>query len=269
MKAKRRSAVALLCATLPIACGEDAQQRSGATPDGPSSPSSEILVLGAADLAHAFEELVPTYEARSGDRVTLVLGSTGNLAAQIRHGAPADVFFAADEAFLDGLIEAGRIDRASRRAYAIGRLALVVPSGRAPLPGVEALTDPALRVVAIANPEHAPYGRAARQVLERLELWASVEPRLVLGENVAQTLQFVRTGNADAGIVALSLVRPAPGESLPYRLVDDAFHAPLRQVAGVTTTSDRAERARAFLAFVLSTEGREILARYGFEPPRP
>ncbi|HUF76499.1 MAG TPA: molybdate ABC transporter substrate-binding protein, partial [Longimicrobiales bacterium] len=240
---------------------------AGCGGDGEEAGAGVLLVLAASDLAFAFDELVPLYEARTGDSVSVVLGSTGNLAAQLRHGAPGDLFFSANEAFLDGLIDAGRIEPTSRSLYAIGRVAVVVPHGRQTPAGPEAIEDPALRVIAIANPDHAPYGVAAREVLEGLGLWAAVEPRLVLGENIAHTLQFVRTGNADLGIVALSLLRGAPGEPLPHVLLDGALHQPLRQVAGVVTASRRADRARAFLDFVLSPEGRDVLARYGFELP--
>ncbi|MCA1790270.1 MAG: molybdate ABC transporter substrate-binding protein, partial [Thioalkalivibrio sp.] len=233
--------------------------------DGEDASSGALLVLAASDLTFAFGELVPLYEARTGDGVSVVLGSSGNLAAQLRHGAPGDLFFSANEDFLDGLVDAGRIETASRSLYAVGRVAVVVPPGRPTPTGPETIGAPGLRVIAIANPDHAPYGIAAREVLEGLGLWAAVEPRLVLGENVAHTLQFVRTGNADLGIVALSLLRGGPGEPMPHVLLDAALHRPLHQVAGVVATSRRADRARAFLAFVLSPEGQEILARYGFE----
>ena len=249
----------LLSAALLTACGGE----------GEETGAGALLVLAASDLAFALDELVPRYEASTGDSVSVVLGSTGNLAAQLRHGAPGDLFFSANEAFLDGLIDAGRIEPSSRSLYAIGRVAVVVPQDRPTPTGPEAIGDPALRVIAIANPDHAPYGVAAREVLEGLGLWTMVERRLVLGENVAHTLQFVRTGNADLGIVALSLLRGAPGEPLPHVLLDGGLHQPMRQVAGVVTTSRRADRARTFLGFVLSPEGREVLARYGFELPEP
>jgi molybdate transport system substrate-binding protein len=251
-------AATLLMSALPTACGDADEADPGA-----------LLVLAASDLAFALDELVPLYEARTGDSVSVVYGSTGNLAAQLRHGAPGDLFFSANETFLDGLIEAGRIDPASRSLYAIGRVAVVVPYGRPTPIGPQAIEDPTLQVIAIANPDHAPYGVAAREVLDGLGLWSVVEPRLVLGENVAHTLQFVRTGNADLGIVALSLLRGAPGDPLPHAVLEGALHQPLRQVAGVVTTSRRADRARAFLAFVLSPEGRAILGRHGFELPEP
>jgi molybdate transport system substrate-binding protein len=245
------------------ACGGDG------SPEGSAGDEARprILVLGASDLAAAFEELVPAFEARTGVRVDRVLGSSGNLAAQIRHGAPADVFLSADEAFVDDLIRAGRIDPDSRSFYAVGRVVVAVPPGRAPPAALSALADPAWETVAIANPDHAPYGRAGREALRSAGIWDAVAPRLILGENIAHTLQFVETGNADAGIVALSLVMGAHGRSVPYRLLDRALHAPLRQAGGRVLESAHPEAAERFLDFVMSPEGREILARYGFEPP--
>ncbi len=249
----------LLLAAAPLVAGCD-----GAPADREDPP---LLVLAASDLQMAFEEIVPRFRDLTGQRVEVVLGSTGNLAAQIRHGAPADLFFAADETFLDDLIEAGRIDPGSRRLYAIGRLALVAPPGREPPAEIAALADPGFRVIAIANPEHAPYGRAGREALRRAGVWETVRPRLVLGENIAHSYQFTRTGNADAAVVALSLVVGIPGGGVPHTVVPVELHAPLRQAAGVVADSRREAAARRFLDFVLSEEGQGILARYGFEDP--
>jgi molybdate transport system substrate-binding protein len=234
--------------------------------DAGREADAPLLVLGASDLLFAFEELVPLYEERTGERLDLVLGSTGNLTAQIRNGAPADLFFSANEAFLDDLIVAGRIDPESRRIYAVGRLAMVVPPEAILPEGPAHLIDERFGTIAIANPEHAPYGWAAREAFRSLGIWDAIEPRLVLGENVAHALQFVRTGNADGGIVALSLVMGTEGEAVPYRVVDDGLHARMLQVAGVVVDTPHRDRAIAFLEFVLSEEGQELLERYGFEP---
>jgi molybdate transport system substrate-binding protein len=255
-----RRLVLFAAAALLAACGERPAER-GAAGDPP------LLVLAASDLQMAFEEIVPRFRAATGERVETVLGSTGNLAAQIRHGAPADLFFAANEAFLDNLVDAGRIVPESRRLYAVGRLALVTAPSRDPPAGVAALADPRYRVVAIANPEHAPYGTAAREALRSAGVWEAVRPRLVLGENVAQTYQFARTANADAAIVALSLVAGLPGGAVPHAVVPADLHRPLRQAAGIVVGSRRPEAGRRFLDFVLSEEGRTILARHGFEDP--
>lgn len=223
-----------------------------------------LRVAAAADLRLALEELAGLFERTHAVKVVLIFGSSGMLAQQIEQGAPFDVFLSADEQFVTRLVRGGHIRPESVRAYATGRLAVVVRRGLGiTAPVLEDLVRPEVRRVAIANPEHAPYGRAARQALEQSGLWTQVQPRLVLGENISQTLQFVQTENADAGLVAVALL---PGTSLPWTLVDQRLHAPLRQVAGITSGS-RAAGAREFLEFVLSAQGQAVLARYGFEPP--
>lgn len=234
--------------------GEGGGDRTG---DGP------LLVFAAADLRDAFEELVELHRARGGLPLDLVLGSTGNLASQIENGAPADLFFAANESFLDRLDAAGRVVPGTRRVYAVGRLALVWKAGAPDPGGLAALGGGAWPVVAIANPEHAPYGVAAREALQSLGLWERVSSRLVLAENVAQALQFVQTGNADAGIVALGLVRGRAPR--PHHVVPAELHAPLRQAAGILSDGPGRHRAGDFLELVMSAEGQEILQRHGFE----
>lgn len=236
---------------------------------GDDSDQTPLLILAAANLQLAFEELVPAFEAATGIDADLVLGSSGNLATQIRSGAPADLFFAADEAFVEDLVSAGFIHGESLRIYAVGRIVVVVPPGGALPPTLDALVDPAFRVVTIANPDYAPYGSAAREALRNAGVWDALEPRIVLGENVAQSLQYVRTGNADAGLVALGSVAGSQGAEIPYALVDSALHSPLRQAAGVVVGSRRAAEARALLDFALSNAGQEILARFGYESPSP
>lgn len=246
-----------------LGCADDAAPRHDAGSGGPERP---LLVLAASGLVLAMDALVEAFEARSGVEVTPVYGSSGNLAAQIGAGAPADLFFAADDVFVDRLIEQGLVDPTSRTVYALGRLVLVVPEGR-PLPaGVGSLADRRYAVVAIANPDHAPYGRAAREALASAGVLPRVEPRLVYGDNVQHTLQFVRTGNADAGLVALALLPPdARG---PHVMVEHGLHEPIRQVAGMVRATARPDEARAFLSFVGSAEGRAILSRFGFDAGR-
>jgi molybdate transport system substrate-binding protein len=225
-------------------------------------------VFAASDLRDAFASLIPRFEADTGIRVDLVLGSTGNLTAQIENGAPADLFFAANESFLDRLDTRGLLEPGTRRVYARGRLALVWSDSSSPPAGlVEALDTASTRTLALANPEHAPYGTAAKEVLEGLGIWMALAPRMVMGENVAQTLQFVETGNADLGLVALSLVQE--GRTRPHVLVADSLHRPLRQAAGVIRGSGAPEEARRLLDWILSPEGQTLLQRYGFEAPAP
>jgi molybdate transport system substrate-binding protein len=230
-----------------------------------AAPPASLTVFAASDLALAFKDIVPRFEAAHGAKAVVVLGSTGNLAKQIEEGAPADLFFAANVAFVDRLAASGAVLPDTRALYARGRAVLVAPKGAAV--AVRSLADlarPEVRRVAIANPEHAPYGQAAKEALEAAGLWEAVRGKLVYGENVRQALQFVQSGAVDAGIVALSIAGVPEIERV---LVDEALHRPLDQAAAVVARSARPDLARAFLRFVTGPEGRAILARYGFVAP--
>jgi len=233
---------------------------------GEAQPAATTLVVyAAADLDMAFREIKPLFEKATGARVTLVMGSTGNLAKQIEHGAPADVFFAANESFVDDLRAAGAVIPQTRTLYAQGRIVLAVPKKSAV--AARELTDllkPAVRRVAIANPAHAPYGRAAQEALERAGVWDKVKPKLVYGESIRHALQFVETGAVEAGIVALSIA-DAPG--IAYAPIDPALHAPLNQVAAVVKRSPHPDLGAAFIQFVNGAEGRPVMKRYGFLLP--
>jgi len=224
-----------------------------------------LTVYAAADLAFAFKEIVPLFEHSTGVKVTLVLGSTGNLAIQIEHGAPADVFFAADQSFVDALAAEGVLLRETRTLYAQGRIVLATARAFGPkLTDLRGLLDSRVRHVAIANPVHAPYGRAAEQALRKAGIWEALRPKLVFGENIRHTLQFVQTGAAEAGIVALSV---ANVPELDWVSIDAALHAPLDQAAAVVRRSARPELGLAFIRFVNGPEGRPIMKRYGFMLP--
>ena len=231
-----------------------------------AQPKQPVLtVYGAADLTFAFREIAALFEKGTGTKVVLVLGSTGNLAKQIEHGAPADVFFAANASFVDDLQAKGAVIPETRQLYAQGRIVLAVPrdSGLSIL-RLEDLRPAAVKRVAIANPEHAPYGRAAQQALQATRVWDALKPRLVYGENVRHALQFIETGAVDAGIVALSV---ADTPAVRYVPIDPSLHAPLNQIAAVVKRSARPELALAFLQFVNGPEGRPIMKRYGFRLP--
>ncbi len=224
-----------------------------------------LTVFAAADLTFAFREIAPRFEKATGARVTLVFGSTGNFAHQIRQGGPADVFFAADQSFVDTLIAEGAMLRETRALYAQGRIVLATARAFGPrVADLRGLLDPQVRHVAIANPLHAPYGRAAEQALRNAGLWEALRPKLVFGENIRHTLQIIQTGAAEAGIVALSVADVPEIDSVP---IDAAAHAPLDQVAAVVRRSARPELGAAFIQFVNGPEGRPIMKRFGFRLP--
>ena len=237
---------------------------AGAMPvAGAEAPS--LTVFAAADLGFAFKEIVPRFEKSVGARVSLVLGSSGNLATQIEHGAPADVFFSADRAFVERLAARGAVIAESRAVYAQGRIILATARSFGPrLTDLRQLGDPRIRHVAIANPVHAPYGRAAEEALRKVGLWDAVKPKLVFGENIRHALQFIQTGAAEAGIVALSV---ANVPEIEWTLIDSSLHAPLQQVAVVVKRTARPELGLAFIQFVNGPEGRSIMKRYGFILP--
>ncbi|MEW6231633.1 MAG: molybdate ABC transporter substrate-binding protein [Chloroflexota bacterium] len=232
---------------------------------GTPGPAAEITVAAAADLTGAFPEMARAFQASSGTRVVLILGSSGQLAQQIAQGAPVDVFAAADEGYVNGLEARGLVLPDTKFVYAQGRLALWTPSA-SPL-RLESLSDllrPEVRRIALANPDHAPYGIAARETLVNSGLWDSLYPKLVFGENVRQAQQYVETGNVDAAFLALSLCINSPGH---YVLVPQELHHPLRQTAAVIKGSRNEGAARGFLAFLAAPSGRSILSRYGFALP--
>jgi molybdate transport system substrate-binding protein len=241
--------------------------QSGCRGEGgqPATASAPLLVFAASDLQYALPEIAREFEARTGRRAELVFGSTGRLAAQIEHGAPADLFFAADESFVDRLIGTGHLDGETRRPYAVGRIVVVAAPGRSLPASLGGLVGAG--TLAIANPEHAPYGRAAAEALRSSGVWDQVRTDAVFGDNIAQTHEYVRTGNADVGIVALSLV--AHLENSGHRLIEASLHSPLLQAAAVVRhgEGDPHPDAAAFLEFAVSDLGRRILRRYGFEDP--
>jgi molybdate transport system substrate-binding protein len=236
-----------------------------ASPHGGRAGSATLTVLAAADLAFAFRDIVPRFEKATGATVTVVLGSTGNLARQVASGIPADVFFAANQSFIDDLVEGGHAVRETRALYAQGRIVLATPKASgAKLADLRDLVDSRIRRIAIANPQHAPYGKAAEEALRAVGVWEAVRPKLVYGENIRHTLQFLQTGAVDAGIVALSV---ADVPEISWTPIPPALHAPLNQAVAVLRRSAHPELAQAFIAFVNGPEGRPIMKRYGFVLP--
>lgn len=226
-----------------------------------------LLVGAASDLAAAMPVLVAAFTAESGIPVTTTLGSSGQLARQVMHGAPVDIFLSADRVWVDRLEEAGLVEPNGRAPYGRGVLVLVTAQRRPePFRRLEELGAADAGRVAIASPEHAPYGRAAREALESAGVWDAVSDRLVIAENVRHTLQFVGTGDVDAAIAALALV---DDRSPPWTVVPEELHAPLLQEAAVVSGRGMEEQALAFLRFLTGPRGREILTGFGFIMPGP
>jgi molybdate transport system substrate-binding protein len=234
-------------------------------------PAPVPLVAAAADLKFALDEIIARFERDTGQRVRVTYGSSGNLARQISQSAPYELFLSADEALIVDLHKRGHT-RGHGELYGIGRIVLFVPAGSS-LRADPRLEQLARRLaegrsgrIAIANPDHAPYGRAAEQALRSLGLWEAIGPRLVLGENVAQAAQFAASGNADGGIIAYSLaLAPELGQRGSYALIPDTLHAPLRQrMVLLRAATPGAER---FYDYLRSPQSRAILVAYGFALP--
>jgi molybdate transport system substrate-binding protein len=229
--------------------------------------SGKFQIAAAADLALAFAELGKSFEAKHHATPVFTFGSTGLLAKQIGEGAPFSLFAAANESFAKDVVDKGKCDGSTLRRYARGAIVVWTPASVKAPANLAELADPRFKRIAIANPEHAPYGKAAKKALQTAGIWDAVEPRIVLGDNVRATLQFAQTGNVDAAIIALSLsVSTEGGSALP---IDPAFHDPIDQALVVCGTGKSAELARTFADYVLSPEGREVMTRYGFSLPEP
>jgi molybdate transport system substrate-binding protein len=237
----------------------------GCSRRAPTDPKAEIIVAAAADLAPVFEELGRQFEQETGTRVTFSFGSTGTLAKQIENGAPMDLFAAANVEFVDQLERQGLIVSETKALYARGRITIWTRADSVlKIERIEDLAGAEVARIAIANPEHAPYGRAAREALESAGIWKAVEPKLVFGENVRQTMQYAETGNADAAITALSLSVQSNGR---WTLIPEELHKPLDQALAVIKGARRGLEARRFAEFINSAQGRSTMGKYGFILP--
>jgi molybdate transport system substrate-binding protein len=230
-----------------------------------------LLVAAASDLTHSVEELGAAFaKAVPGAQVKFTTGASGNLFAQIKHGAPFDVFLSADLMYPGRLASEGAADGGSLTTYAMGRLAVWSLDPRFDLKqGMRVFTDERLTRVAIANPDVAPYGKAARAALQSHGFWDAVKGKLVMGENISQTAQFVQTGNAQSGIVSYATVLAPKMKGVgSHYLVPDNGNAPIEQGAVITRHGKANPLAPRFMQFMQSPAARAILLRHGFTLPR-
>src|SRR5436309_2229728 len=220
--------------------------------------AGEISVAAASDLNFAFKEIVAEFEKKTGNTVKLSLGSSGNFFSQISNGAPFDLYFSADIRYPQKLEGDGHAVPGSLYRYAVGRIVLWAPIGSKVdvQSGLDVLLDPAVKKIAIANPKHAPYGRAAVAAMEYSKVYGRVKDKLVLGENISQTAQFIESGACDIGIVALSLaLAPSMKAAGKYWQIPIESHPPLEQGAVILKNAKNKEAAKQFLEFVKGSEG--------------
>jgi molybdate transport system substrate-binding protein len=233
----------------------------------PNPAPHELTVAAASDLTPVFEEIGREFESTNKTKVIFMFGSTGMLTRQIENGAPVDLFAAAHVSYIDQLEQQGLIVPGTKTIYARGRITLWTPNeSTLRLANINDLARPEVTRLAIANPDHAPYGLAARQALESAGIWERVKPKLVYGDNIRQTLQFAQTGNVDVAIVALSLSVQSNGR---WMLIPEELHQPLDQGLGIIKGTKNEPAARAFAEFLTGPQGHAILQKYGFVFPPP
>ena len=236
----------------------------------PATEGAPLHVAAASDLSDAFPEVGKAFEKATGRKVSFSFGATGLLAKQVEQGAPFDVFAAANISFVEDVIKSGACEADTKTTYAEGRIVLWTRADAGLVPtSIADLTRPEIVHVAIANPEHAPYGKAAKEALVKSGLWDAIAKKIVYGENVQQTLQFAQSGNAEVAVVALSLATVSGGHAAP---VNPSLYEPLKQALVVCHGTPESQGhlepdARRFAAFVASEAGRGILRRYGFVLP--
>jgi molybdate transport system substrate-binding protein len=248
----------LAALVLALACVTACKDKNQAN----STERDELTVAAASDLTPAFEELGREFESAHKIKVVFAFGSTGMLTRQIENGAPMDLFAAANVSYIDQLDQKGLIISDTKAIYARGRITFwMLDESPLRLQGIADLARPEVTRVAIANPDHAPYGLAAKQALESAGIWDQVQPKLVYGDNIRQTLQYAQTGNVEVAIVALSLSIQSNGR---WSLIPEELHQPIDQGLAVIKTTRNEQAARDFAAFISSPQGKAIMKKYGF-----
>ena len=228
----------------------------------------KLTIAAAADLKFALDEIIVSFKGtHPAVQIETIYGSSGNFSTQIRQGAPYDIYFSADIAYPRALKAEG-LAASEVQPYGVGRIVLWSSSRDAGKMTLADLADPSIQKIAIANPQHAPYGKRAEEALKAVGVWDKVEPKLVYGENIAQTAKYVQSGNAQVGIIALSLaLSPELARQGSYALIPGKLHQPLEQGFIITRRASDNLLARDFAAFIAGKEARTIMTRYGFALP--
>lgn len=248
--------VALLLLLLSSGCSNNSVQKNN---------QGELKIAAASDLNLAFTEIGKVFEEKTGANITFSFGSTGQLADQIENGAPFDIFAAANIQFIDNLVKKEMVISDTQKTYAFGRVGIASLKDRSfSLESMQDLLKPEIKKIAIANPDHAPYGLAAKQALIAAGIWDGIKGKLVYGRNISDTLTFIETGNAEAGIIALSLNKD---DEFNFHLIEEEIHAPLEQSVAVIRGTKHEQLSRDFIDFIKGPIGKPIMESYGFHVP--
>jgi molybdate transport system substrate-binding protein len=239
----------------------------GCKSDATRNGEQNLTIAAAANLTDAFAEIGPKFTSKTGIKVVFSFGATADLAKQIENGAPFDVFAAADSEHVEQLETKGLLTPGTRAIYARGRLVMwLPPNSSLKAERIQDITAKQFERIAIAKPDVAPYGRATIESLRALGIWDQIEQRVIYGQNVSQTKQYVATGNAEVAFIPLALVKPGEGT---YIEVGDELHQPIDQALGIVKESAKQEAARRFVQFLLSPEGQELMSKKGYRMPPP
>ena len=252
--------VCLLLLLVGVSCKSDALKNR-------QNESQDLTIAAASNLTDAFAEIGPRFTTKTGIHVVFSFGATADLAKQLENGAPFDVFAAADTEHVEQLEAKGLLTPGSRTIYARGRLVMWLPPGsNLKAARIQDITAKSFERIAIAKPDIAPYGRATVESLQALGIWKDIEGRVIYGQNVSQVKQYVATGNAEVAFIPLALVKMGEGS---YLEIGDELHQPIDQALGIIRESTKQKAARRFVDFLLSAEGRDLLAKNGYRRPPP
>ena len=228
--------------------------------------SDKLTIAAASDLRYAMADIVSLFQQQNQLDVRVIYGASGKLSTQIRHGAPFDMFFSADISFPAQLHQDG-LAATAPQPYALGHLVLWSPTQNMAGISLSQLAEFDFNRLAIAQPAHAPYGQRAKQALQAAGVWQKVEPKIVYGENIAQTAQLAQSGGADIALIALSLAKFPELANQGFQLIPAELHQPLLQAYVITHHGADNHNARRFSAFMATSEVLSIMQRYGFEQP--